>query len=187
MTIISRDCVGGVLYNQYGLKFLSPTINLYFSPEAFNVFCLNLSEYINSNLVQGPNEKKYPVGVLIPKNPCLKPIKVFFAHYTSFEEAKEKWDKRKERINYKNIYIVSTFCNPIEVENFNKKIVEDFNKINYKKVILVDKSYGFDNEFIIKKPKKAPDHGWLLYNYNKLLLWKKVFNKFNFNAFFNKK
>ena len=37
-TIIARDCVGGILYHQLGERFLSPTINLFFTPEDFNYF-----------------------------------------------------------------------------------------------------------------------------------------------------
>ena len=42
-TLISRDCIGGVVYNQLGLPFFSPTINLFFSPADFNLFCLHLN------------------------------------------------------------------------------------------------------------------------------------------------
>ena len=36
----------------------------------------------------------------------LDDIEIHFNHYISFEEAKNKWDERKRRINYDNIYIV---------------------------------------------------------------------------------
>lgn len=43
-TLIARDCVCGVLYHQLGLKFRSPTINLFFTPEDFNWFCPHLKQ-----------------------------------------------------------------------------------------------------------------------------------------------
>ena len=34
-TIISSDCTGGVVYNELGLEFRSPTINMFFSAKDF--------------------------------------------------------------------------------------------------------------------------------------------------------
>ena len=33
-TLIARDCIGGILYHQLGLKFLTPTINLFLTPKS---------------------------------------------------------------------------------------------------------------------------------------------------------
>ena len=50
ITLITRDCIGGILYHQLGRKFLSPTINLFLTPTDFNYFCLYLKEYIDFSL-----------------------------------------------------------------------------------------------------------------------------------------
>ena len=186
-TLIARDCVGGVLYHQLGLKFLSPTINLFFSPEDFNYFCLNLKEYISGELVEFKDSGvTYPVGLLHPvKGSKLKPIRVDFMHFETFEAAKEKWMERKLRINWDNIYVVSTFCYPLETKTFSKEIVEKWNKIRYKKVVLVDKHYGFDDEFIIDKPLECEDYAWLLFEPDKENAWKRTFNEFDFIKFLN--
>ena len=184
-TLIARDCVGGVLYHQLGLKFLSPTINLFLSPEDFNCFCLNLKDYLDGELKEHLCEEKYPVGMLHPrKGSKLKPIRIDFMHYPSFEEAYRKWNERKERINWDNMFVVSTFCYPNETNKFNKKLVEDWNKIKYKKVVLVDKKYGFAGEFVIKKPKECKDYAWLLYQPNNEK-WERTFNEFDFIEFLN--
>ena len=42
-TIISSNCIGGVIYSDLHRKFLSPTINLFFSAKDFLKFVFNNS------------------------------------------------------------------------------------------------------------------------------------------------
>lgn len=187
-TLIARDCIGGIVYNQLGLRFLSPTINLFFIPEDFNDFCLHLKEYINGDLKEFKDENtNYPVGIIYPsKNASVnKPIRVDFMHYESFEKAKAKWDERKSRINWNNLFVVSSLCYPKEINSLSDKLITEWNQIKYKKVIFVDKPYGFDDEFVIAKPKKCDEYAWLLCSTNKKNPWKRVFNKFDFIKFLN--
>ena len=185
-TIISRDCIGGVLYHQLGLRFLSPTINLFFVPDDFNIFCLHLKKYIKGKLVELEDKNvNYPVGLLYPSHSLfLKPIRVDFMHYDSFTEAYNKWEERKTRINYKNIYIINSFCYPREIESFSKELVKKWNKIKYKKMVFVDKKYGFKDEYLIAKPDYSTDYAWLLTT-KKDDESKRVFNEFDFIKFLN--
>lgn len=184
-TLITRDCVGGILYHQLKMKFLSPTINLFFTPEDFNLFCLNLKKYIDAELKEFKEDKvPYPVGSLSPKG--LPSIKVYFMHYKTFKESKEKWDERKKRINYDKIFVISSFCYSTEVPTLSDKLISDWNKIPYQKVVLVDKKYGFDDEYIIKKNPKCEEFAWLLYQPSKTITWKRTFNDFDFINFLNK-
>lgn len=187
-TIISRDCIGGELYHQNGLKFLSPTINLFFTPEDFNYFCLNLKSYIYGKLVELKDSNiNYPLGQLIPRKNShnKKIIAVHFMHYESFGIAKRKWNERKQRINFDNLFVINSFCYPREVATFSKTLLEEWNKIKYKKVVLVDQKYGFDNEFIIKKPEECAEYAWLLSPINGSKSNMKVFNNYDFIEFFN--
>lgn len=186
-SLISRDCLGGFLYHQLGLKFSSPTINLFFSPLDFNYFCLHLKRYLKTELIEYKDEEAdYPVGILKPR--FGKEIRIDFMHFDSFEIAKQKWEERKQRVNYKNIYVVSTFCYPKEIATFSKKLVKTWNKIKFKKVMIVDKEYGFKDEFIIKEPiNHDGEYAWLLVPDNIDKEWKKVFNNFDFISFLNNK
>ena len=189
-TLIARDCIGGILYHQLGLKFLSPTINLFFTPEDFNYFCLYLKDYIDGNLVKSIDDDiEYPVGLLAPKKGCKvnKILKVHFMHYESFDEAKAKWNERKSRINWDNIYVCSSFSYSKEIAAFTPKLVSMWNRIKYKKVILVDKKYGFDDEIIIAKPEECLEYAWLLFSPDKNNEWRRTFNDFNFIKFLNEK
>ena len=188
-TLITRDCIGGVVYHQLGLRFLSPTINLFFTPDDFNYFCLHLKKYINGTIEEIKEEGiDYPLGLLTPKSLFYhRPIKIHFMHYDSFEIAKAKWEERKLRINYKNLFVVSSFCYPKEVATFTPRLVKKWNKIKFKKLMLVDKKYGFKNEFIIKKPEKCTEYAWLLYQPDKNKEYLRTFNEFDFIKFLNNK
>ena len=106
-SIISRHCWGGLLFNQLGLKFTSPFVNLFLIDKDFNKLSKNFSYYMSQELVFDREEyehnlkRNYPVG-------RLDDVCIYFNHYTSFEEAKRKWDERKERINYNNLFFETT-------------------------------------------------------------------------------
>lgn len=106
-TIISRHCWGGLLYNQLGLKFDSPFINLFLQDTDFNKLSKNFSHYMNQELVFDHEEYEHILKINYPV--CrLDDIYIYFNHYTSFEEAKQKWDERKKRINYDNLFFETT-------------------------------------------------------------------------------
>ncbi len=131
-------------------------------------------------------EEEYPVGELSPLG-GLKPIKVYFMHYETFAEAKTKWDERKQRINWGKIFVVSTFCYPGEIKDFSEELVEQWNKVPYKKVMIVDRNYGFGNEFVIAKPEACQEYAWLLWAPNEEDPLTRVFNQFDFVRFLDKK
>lgn len=106
-TIISNNCWGGNIYQHFGLKYNTPTIGLYITGCDFVKFCSCLDEYLSSSLEfikwedaklydSLNNKEKYPVGKL-------KDIEIYFMHYKTEEEALEKWNDRKKRINKKHI------------------------------------------------------------------------------------
>lgn len=134
-TIICADCVGGVIYHDLSQQFLSPTINLYMKIEDFLTLCENLSKYCgpNATLKEIPSEFTYPIGLLQYEG--LPDIRLFFMHYSSFEQAQQKWVDRCKRINYENIVLIL----PMLAETGKvEKILERFNKLPYQKVALLN-------------------------------------------------
>lgn len=99
-TIISSNCVGGVIYHDLGLQFKSPTINLWFKPKDYLKFLSDLDKYLEMELSEETDKDvDYPVGLL-------GDIHLYFLHYRTFAEAKNKWNSRKKRINKENIYVI---------------------------------------------------------------------------------
>jgi hypothetical protein len=86
-SIISSNCIGGILYHDYQLRFLSPTIGLTFKQEEFSIFCLHLNQYLSLAVEKSPEKSEFPVGVLNGSSINLPTITLYFVHHKSFEEA----------------------------------------------------------------------------------------------------
>lgn len=159
VTILSNNCAGGILYHQLGMKFNSPTINLFLKTNDFLELVKNLREYEHCELIEDVStQEAYPVGILKGEN--LKPIKIKFIHYQSFNEAKQKWIERYKRINYDNICIImETGISTTD------KVKNEFQKLPYdKKVIIVDEEDGlYPEAFFVDIYKQDYSWGKLLF------------------------
>ncbi|HEU9376930.1 TPA: DUF1919 domain-containing protein, partial [Streptococcus pneumoniae] len=103
-SIISDNCWGGRVYEELGLPYRTPFIGLYIFSEDYVKLLKNFRKYMEYELTFTNNSKwnteydgEYPIGIL-------KDIELHFLHYANQEEAYEKWNKRKNRINYENIF-----------------------------------------------------------------------------------
>lgn len=97
-SIICSNCIGGVIYHRLGKRFLSPTVNLWFDQNDFFKFVSDLKGYLQKDL-EFENETPYPIAKL-------GDITIHFNHYHSEDEARACWIRRKERINFNNLYII---------------------------------------------------------------------------------
>lgn len=147
-TIISSNCVGGVIYHDLGLKFRTPTVNLTISMSNMVRLAENLKWYMDQELVRCPHlEEKVgcPVGLLggIPVN---------FVHYKTFKVGKEKWDERKRRINWDRIVIIGTERGDCDYETLRafdslpwpNKVV--FTHVDYPEFSSAYHIHGFEDE-----------------------------------------
>lgn len=106
MTLLIPNCGGGHLFHDLGLRFMSPTINLMMYQNEFLLFVLHLDDYIHNDLVfYKHDEFSFPCAEL--KADGLPDVHIHFTHYESEQEAREKWDSRKKRINRDNMFV---FC-----------------------------------------------------------------------------
>lgn len=114
ISILCNNCTGGFILHDLGLRFDSPTINMFFHGLDFFDFIEHFEYYITKPLIQIPNPKydpvapDYPVAILSGGG-VLKDIELHFLHYHSFEEANEKWETRKARLHMESLYVIWTF------------------------------------------------------------------------------
>lgn len=87
------------MYHDLGLRFLSPTINLFMKPADFVRFCSNLQHYLTAELKETDSNEPYPCG-------NLDGLSLHFVHYNSFNEAKTKWVERARRVNLSNLCVI---------------------------------------------------------------------------------
>lgn len=61
-SLLSCNCTGGVIYHALGLKFLTPTVDLFFEAGDYIKFLTNSDFYISGNLTLiETNEYTYPL------------------------------------------------------------------------------------------------------------------------------
>ena len=130
ITILCNNCLGGVVYHCLGLQFLSPTINLMVNSTAdFIKFCKNIDYYLSLPIVEVKDEDKpYPIGM------C-GDIKLNFNHYYTFEDAVAKWESRKKRINWDNIYLISNDY-VSDTEFVSREDILEFGRLKCKNLIM---------------------------------------------------
>lgn len=136
ISIISQQCIGGVIYHDMGMRFLSPTINLYLEAKDFIEMVENLEEYMKL-----PLEMKIENERIVGK---LGKLRVIFRHYDDIQTAKSKWEERKERILWDKIFIIAT-----DRDGFDDECFERFKKIKYPKALVTRNPKWKDQEFCI--------------------------------------
>lgn len=138
-TIVSNNCIAGVIYHNLGLKFNSPTINLFIKGEEYLEFVKNFKYYSDCEIKEvEDNSAGYPVGKLIAKDKNHRDIHIYFQHYSSFSEAKSKWIERYSRVNWNNIYYIWEFYDTF----YDIKLMYNFDKLELdNKIILSHKKY----------------------------------------------
>lgn len=111
ITILSANCLGGLLYDRLGLKFLSPTINTLITSDQFVRFVLDYEQYLTKELVFIESERPYPVAQL-------GDIQIYFAHYKTAEEAAACWNRRKERVKKERLFVLLNDRDRVTEEDF---------------------------------------------------------------------
>lgn len=135
-TIISNNCWGGMIYESYNLQKKSPTVGLFFMAHDYICFLSKLKEYIYNSTLDfiPPYESKwqkemksygddrfgsYPIGKLTLADG--ESIELFFLHYHSEQEAREKWQRRCQRICWEKLLVKfndQNGCTEEDIENF---------------------------------------------------------------------
>ncbi len=146
-TIISNNCWAGKVYQYLDMPYLTPTVGLYFFAPDYIKFVSDLKKYLDTplNFIK-PEESKYFEELKI-RNQLDKPIgilddvEIVFLHYKSREEALEKWNRRKERVNFDKILLKFArmdLCTEKEMQEFdnlpfeNKVLINNQLPLKYK-------------------------------------------------------
>ncbi|TCK01621.1 uncharacterized protein (DUF1919 family) [Volucribacter psittacicida] len=100
-SLLSSNCTGGLILHDLAQPFLSPFVNLYITPKDFIRYLQNIEYYQQAKLQFIEPKRPYPVALL-------EEITLHFMHYTSPEQAEQKWQERTKRINLNNVFIMMT-------------------------------------------------------------------------------
>lgn len=138
-TIISNNCWGGVCYEYFNLKKNTPTVGLYFFPDDYIKFVKDLRYYLSLDIEMITSKESKYYNQLLKKGEEESPVgrlddvEVVFLHYKDPCVARDKWERRRKRVNYNNIIIKFSYMNGCTDEH-----IHQFEKINgIKKFALV--------------------------------------------------
>lgn len=112
-SIVCSTCIGGHIYHDLGMKFLSPTINMFIKNPDFIKFACNLKYYMSQELRFIETDKGFPVAML-------GDIELNFNHASTNEEAADNWNRRKARINYDNLYFIFYYREGMTIEQIRE-------------------------------------------------------------------
>lgn len=139
-----QQLCGGVIYHNLGMQFLSPTVNLYMSASDFVKFCKDLKKYLEIKPAFIESDRTYPV--------CkIDDITLYCVHYKSASDFLDKWNERKERINWDDLFVVMT-----QRDGCTYQDLKNFDDLPYKnKVVFTYKEYPeFESSYYIKNTKE---------------------------------
>lgn len=156
-TIISNNCwAGTAVYQPLGLPYNTPTVGLFFMDEDYIRFLENLEWYLDQPLkFISPVQSKYydkVKDISFPIAVIGDDVEIFFMHYHSVEEAREKWERRKRRINPKRLLVKMSIRTKVyDVDG----MLSQFSELPYSnKICFSPKGYKSNNE-IIEVPELA--------------------------------
>lgn len=140
-TLLTPNCMGGLIYHRLGERFNSPTIDISMPTHDFMMMINDLDYYMAQDVYETDcSGFGFPIGV-IRGDESHEDIKVNFVHYKSFENARKKWNQRKTRIIKDNLYVIVCDLNDIyAVENEKVGFITDDDLVLFEQVVCNNKA-----------------------------------------------
>lgn len=118
-SLFASNCNGGCICHDLGLPFRSPFVNLYLTAPDFVRFLEAPKEYLSYPLEFQQTDKTYPVATL-------KDVTLHFMHYQTPADAQAAWERRKQRINWDNLFVMMS-----DQDGCTKAVMEAFDALPY--------------------------------------------------------
>lgn len=151
-TLLANDCWAGHVYRYFAMPYNSPTIGTVFFADDYIKFVSNLDKYLSMDLEMiAAHDSIHWESIKHQKQvfqECpygrLGDIEVGFAHYTSPQEAYNKWCRRRDRMSWDNIIVKFSQHNECLEEH-----LRIFDKLPYdRKLVFVTRDYGLDSQVV---------------------------------------
>lgn len=165
------------------MPYLSPTIGLVIPPEDYNRFCGNLRYYATQPIRPLRVESAHNIELFrklesshgkLVFGQC-GDVEICFLHYKSFDDAKQKWERRFSRVNYDCVIYKNNDNNGLKMQDLvqwnaviedkrsifitldqelyrkSNSMVKILSSIQIKNIRWVDDTTGFSKKYDIKK------------------------------------
>ena len=151
ISIFVRDCFGGLISHTLGLPFFTPFVNMFINPNEYLRFLNSPRVYMEEKLVfqktAFENNLKFDYPIYTLGN-----ISLNMNHYPNFDEAVAKWNSRKQRLNWYNLFV--------EMHTDDPKLLEEFDSLPYgKKVCFVPFKSNLNSAWYINTKIKNDNIG----------------------------
>lgn len=127
-SLLSNNCLAGLVYHDLGLRFDSPTINCCMAFPAFVEFVERLDHALTADLTEEKSAARpYPVGRLrLADKTWLtedtgRDLLIHFVHYSDFDSAVNAWKKRAARVDRSRVVLLAaenTSCSEANLLRF---------------------------------------------------------------------
>ena len=154
-SILANNCWGGIVSRDRHLPYNSPTCGTYFFSKDYLRFLSDVHRYLDTELEELPvRESRYAEELvsLHGENVVLgrmEDVEVVLLHYPTFAEAKEKWDRRKQRIRWDNLLVKYSDQNGFVPEDF-----ETFRALPFANKLFLTTNPEYRSEFTRVIPDK---------------------------------
>ena len=176
-TIIASNCIGTFMYYDMKLRFNSPTINLSFDMNDYVRFLEDLPRYLEQPVAPCRDDRfDYPCGMV-------GDVEIRFNHYKTFEAAAAKWDERRQRVDWDNLFVIG-----IDGDDCTMESLRRFDALPYpNKVVFTHKPYqeiksayylpGFEGLDGVGRATDFRDQFWI----------RRYIDQFDYVSFLNRK
>ncbi len=130
VAIISNNCWGSGFYQENGVRYNTPFVGLYMNADDYLALLQNFRRNITLPLTVNYESR---LGIMsCPVGRLGDTIEIIFLHYTSCEEAKEKWLRRSMRLPQSDDDLLFKVC---DRDGFQDKHISLFEKLKYRNKI----------------------------------------------------
>ena len=157
LSIFAMNCFGGLISHTLGLPFYAPVINMFLVANDYMHLLHSLRGYMEEKPIlkemkwQTDLKFYYPIVML-------GDITIYMNHYPDFDKAVAKWNERKQKINWYNLFVTA--------HTGDKKFLEQFDALPYaKKVCFVPFKSDLDSAWYINPEIKKSWEFWNIVNH----------------------
>jgi len=167
--LISNNCLGRRLYQILGRDYNTPFVGLFMMPECFTELVVHFEGYMSRELqfvdeskFHNVNQsrsagKRYPIGII-------GSAEIHFLHYESEQEALEKWNRRKSRIDTKNLYFLMVANGP-----YDEALLNRYAAVNFQNKVCFHREFDKQLPTGIYVPSDDPNMGNLYSQYQRFV------------------
>lgn len=146
-SLLTSDCMAGLIYHTMGRQFLSPTINLSITDADFLKLLTDMPYYF-AQPIHFEEYEDYPLGIIGEDN---REIRIKFEYYQTEQEAVRKWIERSQRL-LDSLYIVVADQNLTDLDLEIFKNLQDYLPVRRKVMFTWNKERADGKEIFYVKP-----------------------------------